>query len=119
MKCNIEIIPSSKDKTYICKIDLRGTVDSNNIQNFDYLINSLIEGGVRKMILDIEDLQYIDSTGIGAFIRITKKLRGLKGEMVITRYNSHILNIIKPIKMEQFVKFFPNVQEGITFLETL
>lgn len=119
MKVSVETIASSKSGGLICKIDLKGTLDNNNIQEFDFIINALIEGGMKKIILDIDDLQYIDSTGIGAFIRITKRLRQLNGEVAITRYTSQILNIVKPIKMENFIKFFPNIKEGINYLESL
>jgi anti-sigma B factor antagonist len=119
MKVSVETIASAKSGVLMCKIDLKGTLDNNNIHEFDYIINALIEGGIKKMILDIDDLQYIDSTGIGAFIRITKRLRQMNGEVAITRYTSQILNILKPIKMENFIKFFPNVKEGISYLESL
>jgi anti-sigma B factor antagonist len=120
MKFNTEVLmpsPSSRDTKAIVKIDLKGSLDNNNAFEFEFFINSLINGGVRKIIIDINDLQYIDSTGIGSFIAMTKKLRKENGEIGITRYTAQIMTILRPINMEKFIQFFPTVEEGITFLK--
>ena len=122
MKLHIEsIMPSaaSKDKKVIIKIDLKGSIDNNNTPEFEYIISTLINGGVKKIILDIDELQYLDSTGIAALITATKKLRKEKGEIIITRYTAQMLTIFKPINLEKFIQFFPTVEEGINYFKTL
>ncbi len=122
MKFNIDIISSSSlddMEGAICKLDLKGSLDSNNIYKFNFILNSLIDGGINKIILDISGLQYLDSTAIGAIIFIIKKLRGKKGETIFTRYNTQILNIVKPIKLEKFIKFFATNEEGIRHLNSI
>lgn len=115
------IMPSaaSKDNKMIMKIDLKGSLDNNNTQEFDFVMTTLINGGAKKIILDIDGLQYLDSTGIGSIIGFTKKLRKKNGEVVITRYTSQILTILKPINMEKFIQFFPTVEEGVSYLKSI
>ena len=122
MKFSIEtIMPSaaSKNKKAIIRVDIKGSLDNNNSHEFEFIMNTLINGGVRKILLDIDDLQYLDSTGIGVLITITKKLRKENGEIAITRYTGQVLTILKPINMEKFIQFFPSVEEGISFLQSL
>lgn len=122
MKLYIEsIMPSaaSKDKKVIIKIDLKGSIDNNNTPEFEYIISTLINGGVKKIVLDIDELQYLDSTGIAALITATKKIRKEKGEIIITRYTAQMLTIFKPINLEKFIQFFPTAEEGINYFQTL
>ncbi|MBN2038679.1 MAG: STAS domain-containing protein [Spirochaetes bacterium] len=122
MKFNIEtIVPGGgrKDSNIIVKIDLKGSLDNNITPEFDYILNTLITGGVKKIILDIDGLQYLDSTGIGSIIGITKKIRKENGDIAITRYTSQILTIVRPINMEKFVQFFSTVDEGIAYLRSV
>jgi anti-sigma B factor antagonist len=122
MKVSLEtIMPSSagKDKRIILKLDLKGSLDNNNCAEFDYITTMLITGGVRKLLIDIDDLQYIDSTGIGALISLTKKLRKEGGEVAIARYTAQILTILRPINIEKFIQFFPTINEGVAFLRSV
>jgi anti-sigma B factor antagonist len=121
MKLNTEILMHSmanKDNNAIIRIDIRGTLDNNNTFELEFFIYSLINGGVKKIIIDIEDLQYMDSTGIGSLIAIAKRLRKEKGEIAITRYTAQIMTILRPINMEKFIQFFPTIEEGINYLKS-
>lgn len=122
MKLNTEILMHSmanKDNNAIIRIDIRGTLDNNNTFELEFFIYSLINGGVKKIIIDIEDLQYMDSTGIGSLIAIAKRLRKEKGEIAITRYTAQIMTILRPINMEKFIQFFPTIEEGINYLKSI
>jgi anti-sigma B factor antagonist len=122
MRMNLEtIMPASagKDKKVIVKLDLKGSLDNNNSAEFDFITSVLINGGIRKLLIDINDLQYIDSTGIGLLISITKKLRKENGEVAITRFTAQILTILRPINIEKFIQFFPTVNEGVAFLRSV
>lgn len=49
-------------------LNLKGELDLYEAQEFKAQIKLLIEEGVRKMIVNMNDLKYIDSSGIGALI---------------------------------------------------
>ena len=78
MKVNTEILMNSadnKDNKAIIKVDIKGSFDNNNTFKLEFFIYALINGGVKKILIDIEDLQYIDSTGIGSLIAIAKRIK--------------------------------------------
>ncbi len=121
MKLDIEIINPSIIKEIdkvICKLYLKGSLDNSNVYKLDFILNSLIEGGVNRIIFDIGKLHYMDSTAIGAIIHMVKKMRGKKGDAVFTRSNQQISNIIGPVRLESFIEFFETGEEGINFLES-
>jgi anti-sigma B factor antagonist len=122
MKVNTEILMNSadnKDNKAIIKVDIKGSFDNNNTFKLEFFIYALINGGIKKILFDIEDLQYIDSTGIGSLIAIAKRLRKEKGEIAITRYTAQIMTILRPINMEKFIQFFPTIEEGINYLKLI
>jgi anti-sigma B factor antagonist len=121
MKLNSEVLMPSgtgRDNKAIVRVDLKGSLDNNNTFEFEFFIYSLINGGVRKIIIDINDLQYIDSTGIGCLIAIAKKIRKDHGEVAVTRYTAQVMTILRPINMEKFIQFFPTIEEGIGYLRS-
>ena len=122
MKFSIETkmpAASSKDRSIIIKIDIKGSLDTNTSQEFNFLVNTMIAGGAKKIILDIDDLQYIDSTGIGTFISIAKKIRKENGDVVVTRFTAPIMVVLKPVNIEKFIEFFPTIEEGVNYLNNI
>ncbi|MBN2402379.1 MAG: STAS domain-containing protein [Spirochaetes bacterium] len=120
MKLNAEIniqASATKDKGII-RVELKGSLDNNNSFEFEFFVYTLISGGLKKLLIDIDDLQYLDSTGIGSLIAIAKKIRKENGETAITRYTAQIMTILRPINMEKFIQFFPTIEEGISYLKS-
>lgn len=121
MKIDIEIIKPDEYPLNIhhCiyKMIFFNKLDHQNSNNLDIILNTFIQGGVKKILLDFSNIQYIDSTGIGCIIQTAKTLRKLKGEVTITKCSSHIMEIFKLVRLEKFIKLFNSIEEGINFLK--
>ena len=61
-------------------------------ENMDYLIGSL---NFNKLIIDMHNLEFMDSTGIGVLIGRYKKLKSKNILMCVTNPNNHIERIFK------------------------
>lgn len=72
-------------------VDLQGDLDINSNKEFKEKINSV--QGVKKIIVNCENLSYIDSTGLGAFISIYKHIKEKGEKLVITGLKPHIKKI--------------------------
>lgn len=121
MRLDIEIIkpnPASPDiNNYICKIELHNELDRKNDLDFEFIITILINGGIRKVLLDLANLKYVDSSGIGKLISITKVMRKINGNLAISRCSEQIIEIFRLIKLESFIKVFPSNEEAFNFLK--
>lgn len=72
-------------------VDLQGDLDINSNKELKEKVNSA--QGVKKIIVNCENLSYVDSTGLGAFISIYKHIKE-KGEgLVIRGLKPHIKKI--------------------------
>lgn len=72
-------------------VDLQGDLDINSNKEFKEKVNSV--QGVKKIIVNCENLSYIDSTGLGAFISIYKNIKEKGEKVVITGLKPHIKKI--------------------------
>lgn len=72
-------------------VDLQGDLDINSNREFKEKVNSV--QGVKKIIVNCENLSYIDSTGLGAFISIYKHIKEKGEKLVITGLKPHIKKI--------------------------
>ena len=72
-------------------VGLQGDLDINSNKEFKEKVNSV--QGIKKIIVNCENLSYIDSTGLGAFISIYKNIKEKGEKLVITGLKPHIKKI--------------------------
>lgn len=87
----MELKVDLKEDGELLFVDLQGDLDINSNKEFKEKVNSV--QGVKKIIVNCENLSYIDSTGLGAFISIYKHIKEKGEKLVITGLKPHIKKI--------------------------
>jgi len=63
-------------------------------------IVALIEQGERKLVLDLQCVQFVDSSGLGAMVSIFKALGG-KGDIVLCRVAEGVHSMLRLTRMDR------------------
>jgi anti-sigma B factor antagonist len=123
---NLDIIQISKvvDDTIdyrnlIFRISAANILDLGDSKSMWLLLKTLIDGGVQYVIIDMDSLEFIDSSGIGVLINAAKILRARKGDVIMIRVSPRILKIFDPIKLHRFIKIFQSEEEGVRYFQFL
>jgi anti-anti-sigma factor len=95
---------------------LTGYLDTYNSPDFQSHVNSLIESGIKKILFNCDGLDYISSTGIGAFTAFLKNLNQRKGDMVIFGLQNKVMEVFQLLG---FTKFFKIATDLDTALQVL
>jgi anti-anti-sigma factor len=72
-------------------VNLQGDLDINSNQAFKDKVNSV--KGIKNIVVNCDNLSYIDSTGLGAFVSIYKNLKENGEKLVIKGLKPHIKKI--------------------------
>lgn len=80
-------------------------------------IYKALQNDTKKIILDLNQIDYIDSLGIGAIIEVFKKIRALKGEMVIINMSKPVLRLIRMLNVEKFLNIADKLEDAVKFLK--
>jgi anti-sigma B factor antagonist len=59
----------------------------NRLSEFEGLVNSLLEDGVRKLVLDLAQVEFVDSAGLGVIMRVFGEIEQLGGHLRISGVN--------------------------------
>ncbi len=81
-------------------------------------IYGTINEDISKVILDLNNIDYIDSLGIGAIIELFKKARSLDGDIVMINVSQPVMRLIKMLNVEKFLKISKNLNEAVETLNT-
>lgn len=103
----------------IFKIDLKKKVDIENANDLWIFLKTMAEGGGRKFMIDMKNLEYIDSSGIGVIINTAKLVRPKKGDVALINVSQAIKDIFKVINLQEFIKIFNLEAEAMNFFRYL
>jgi anti-sigma B factor antagonist len=58
-------------------------------------IRELVDGGQRKIVLNLEDVDYIDSSGIGELVAAHSLVEGVQGELKLLKLTRRVRDILQ------------------------
>jgi anti-sigma B factor antagonist len=111
----MELKIRKNDKIYI--IDIFGEMDLYNSYKIKELLLKMIEKKIENFIINLNDVEYIDSSGIGALIYITSTIRKMNLHMVITNVRGSVKKVIELTKLTSFFPIAANLEEAIKRIE--
>ena len=83
------------DKEKFFLIEVKGDLDIYSEDEFRSFIEKEIEGADKDMVIDIKDLDYLDSTGLGLFMKIYKIAKEKDKTVSIINPKENILKLFK------------------------
>ncbi len=82
-----------KEINEITVVQLSGELDSNTSPEAESAINEKLKSGVKKMIVNFIDLDYISSAGLRVMLATAKKITAKDGELVICGLNEVVQEV--------------------------
>lgn len=89
-----------------------GGLNSHNADQFVTELQTLVEAGARKLIVDCTKLTYVSSYGIGILIRLHKKLAEVGGEVKIASVDSPIVKVLRLLRLDSVFEIYINTREA-------
>ena len=83
------------DKEKFLLVEVKGDLDIYAEDEFNSFIEREIEGKDRDILIDIKDLDYLDSTGLGLFMKIYKMAKEKDRSVSIINPKENILKLFK------------------------
>ncbi len=81
-------------------IEVTGQLIVGNRQELKEDVLKLLESGARKFLIDFRDTAYIDSSGLGVLVSLSKKIREKGGEMRLSNLNEDLRTLFELTKLD-------------------
>lgn len=104
---------SSSRHGSITLIHIGGSLDAETSPKLDSKLKGEIEKGAKKVICNLERLDYIASAGLGVLISANDMLRRQGGELRIAAMNEKIKKIFKLLGFINLFKIFEDDQKAL------
>lgn len=76
------------------------------------MLSKCIEDGPKQVILDLSQIDFVDSSGLGALVQLVKKAQGFDGTLQIVS-NPRVTQTVKLVRLEKFLSLQPSVDDAL------
>ena len=108
----MEIKIRKSNEIYI--IDVNGEMDLYNSYKLKELVMKMLEKKVVNFIINLEQVDYIDSSGIGALIYICSTIKKMNLKLSITNIHGSVKKVIELTKLMGYFPIANTVEEAIS-----
>lgn len=97
-------------------VDVNGEMDLYNSYKLKELVMKMLEKNVKKFVINLEQVDYIDSSGIGALIFICSTLKKMNLKLSISNVHGSVKKVIELTKLMGYFPISNSVEEAVLSL---
>lgn len=94
LKFNV-VIRSSPHHATASLVDVEGEVDVLTSPRLKTILAEVVDSGATTVVINLNGVQYMDSTGLGVIVSAMKRIREKDGTIVLTGLSPHLLKIFE------------------------
>ncbi len=87
-------------------------IDIGNAFEFKAGLQEMLRGGVTRVIIDLEAVQYIDSAGLSALMAIVHAFQGAGGAVRLCRPQPPVMKILQLTKLDEYLPLAADLDEA-------
>jgi len=94
-------------------LELSGRLDTSNYESFSDELFAKLEAGDKYIVMDMEDLEYISSSGLRVFLAALKQVRANNGDIALCCMNEKINEVFEISGFSSLFKVFVSISDAI------
>lgn len=98
----------------ICVVNVDGQLTIGNRQELKDRVIAELERGERKFLIDFDKADYIDSSGIGVLISLSRRIRMVDGELRLANLNADLQTLFELTKLDTHFKISGSRDEALS-----
>jgi anti-sigma B factor antagonist len=97
----------------ISTFKIQGRLDSNTSQTFEKRLLDAISEGIKYVIIDFKDLDYISSAGLRVILKATKTLKREDGKIMLCSMQDYVKEVFEIAGFDSFLPIVPTLDEAL------
>lgn len=94
-------------------VEVEGQLIVGNRQELKQRVLEDLEGGARKFVVDFAETGYIDSSGLGVLVSLSKKIREKGGELRLSSLNEDLRTLFELTKLDTLFRITDDKESAL------
>ncbi len=110
MDIKIDIRPKSNNITLVV---LRGEIGTETVNQFKDKIDAIINEGRKRLIMDFQEVSYLNSMGLGVVAATLKKVKKDKGDLKLINLSPSVQELFELTRLTKVFEIFDSEESAI------
>jgi len=110
MEIKIDVRAKGSDVTLIV---IRGEIGTETVDQFKEKIDQIINDGKKKLVIDLQEVNYLNSMGLGVFASALKKLKKSNGDLKLINLSPTVMELLERSRLDKVFDVFETEEEAV------
>ncbi len=94
-------------------IELSGELNADNVGEFKREISRILNNNSDLVVINFENLEEIDSSGIGALLSLVCGMRAKTGEVKLVRLNGTVKKLFELLRIHHSISIYNSLEHAL------
>lgn len=104
---------STDDRGTLSVVQVEGEIDVYTAPSLRERLDALVRAGRVHLILDLADVDFLDSTGLGVLVGRLKLVRTHDGSLSLVCSNDRVLKVFAITGLDKVFRIYPTVEQAL------
>lgn len=100
-------------------LDLKGRLDLASGSEMKAEVKKLFEKNLTMIHLNMAEVEFINSSGLGSLVSVMKEVRLLKGRFTLSNLASYVQEIFDITQLSHIFEVFPTEKEALSSFQSV
>ncbi len=91
-----------------------GRLDVAGVPALKEAVSEAIKAGQPRLIIDMEGVSFVDSSGLGSVVAALKQVRSTKGDLRLAAPNQQVRVVLELTTLDRVFPFYATVEDALT-----
>ena len=107
---------SSQDFDYVSVLTLSGEFTADDVGSFERAASEKLAASTRHVVLDCEHLEFIDSSGLEAWLDLQERLGGAGGQLRLLKPDETVRTILRLTRLDLALEGHDTLEQAVRSL---
>ena len=104
----------SSEKTEAATIvRVKGEIDLRTSPQLRKELINLLDDAPGKIVLDLADVSYVDSSGVGTIVELKRRVMRSKGDVILVALQQRVRSLFEITRLDKFFTLVDTVEEAL------
>jgi anti-sigma B factor antagonist len=108
----MDLSVSTRETAGLIVVDVAGEIDVYTSPKLRERLVSLVSDGAHRLVIDLQDVEFIDSTGLGVLVGVLKRVRARDGSMSLVCSRDGLLRVFRITGLEKVFTIHPSLEDA-------
>lgn len=109
----MDLTVTTSQQDDVCVVTVSGEVDVHTAAQLRATLDDEIAAGHTKIVLDLDDVGFLDSTGLGVLVGRLKLVRNHSGWLRIVCSNDRVMRVFRITGLDKVFGIHPSVADAV------